>query len=98
MNDLVRDTDPDTSHDAAEKIAEKRTKDCKLAEGCFRDLVDDRGLTRTEFYRGVRNRHGFQHEKAESLRRRLSDLLKQGRLIIIGRRNGQQVLSLSPLT
>lgn len=78
-NEYVRPTDPDTSHDAADSI--DFSADCYQAYAYFRRHYNPAGLTRAEFDQAVEDElmaEGFDqeqaHRRAESLRRRLSDL------------------------
>ena len=87
MNTMARNTDPDSSHEAAESI--NVTKDCKLALHYFRIFVRDKGLTGPEFRDLLKySKPRLNNRKQESLRRRLSDLLKQGILFVTNERRG----------
>lgn len=87
---MVRHGDPDTSHDAAESV--NVTKDRAEARLIASEMGPD--FTRNEFYLECRRR-GMPHNRADSLRRRLSDLISPMELLeVVGgvRRQGQQVL------
>ena len=96
----ARTTDPDTSHNAASRVNAKFPEDAQRVEKHLRKLQKPR-KTRLELtgkeYRERLIAAGQSTARADSLRRRLSDLLKLGILLDTGkRRGGSRVLTLAP--
>jgi hypothetical protein len=100
-NEYVRRPDPDTSHEAARAIEPNLALDRAECLGLIKLLLGASGkdLTRKEF-RDRLIEQGFSTLRAESLRRRISDLIKLeygAWLIVTGKkRDGSQVLILNP--
>jgi len=97
---MVRNTDPDTSRDAAQSIKKKKTRDMLAALAYSRAMLlhGMSDFTRIEFRAWLVCDQRLSIDRAESLRRRLSDLVKRGDLVDTGaRRGGSIVLKLKDL-
>jgi hypothetical protein len=96
MAEYARDDDPETSHDAGGSVNVKR--DRKISLDLFTQIVEQEditGLTRKEF-RAKLISDGYDLTRAESLRRRLSDLVRLGLLLPNGDRSaGSEILVLT---
>jgi len=96
-DEYARHSDPDTSKDALEKVDLEH--DRLVAMFWCEKLCEINGVgnfTRDEFIIFCME-NGVTERRAQSLRRRLSDLVKLGRLEVIPalRREGQQVLRIA---
>jgi hypothetical protein len=95
----ARSGDPGTSHDAAERTRTRRTDDCNSVEAFLKKIQKPR-KTRFEFtgpeIRARWIKAGDSTSRADSKRRRLSDLIKLGVVQDTGkRRGGSRILTLA---
>ena len=93
----TRRTDPETSHDAADRSQAS----LPAVRRAVLHLVDmHRELTGSEIndlYALAAHEMGWPTTKADTPRKRSCDLIADGYLRVVGRRNGERVLALSEL-
>jgi hypothetical protein len=78
----VRDTDPDTSHEAARKLVYRNRLQLKVLQ-VFR-LHADHGATNEDVYAG------WPHEREDTLRPRVAELRNAGYITEVGTRMGSR--------
>ena len=102
IRDMVRNTDPDTAWEAAEKAFKSKTKsmrECKaiviemLSEGYLNGNLD---FSQKEFGTYCIEVKGMTRSRTESLRRRFTDLQRRGDYQLTGaKRDGAQLYRLN---